>query len=137
LEKNRRTLKHVSSTSENVAVQETPFKYGIIAVHMLPNFTASRPAVGPTQPPIQWVPGTLSLRVNQPGREADHLPPSSAEVKNGWSYTSTSPIRLHGVVLSLKKAQGHLHPKKIDLKYEANLKLYLCLTKHLVLKTHS
>jgi len=34
------------------------------------------------------------------GREADHSPPSSAEVKNGWIYTSTSPIRLHGVVLS-------------------------------------
>jgi len=24
------------------------------------------------------------------GREADHSPPSSAEVKNAWSYTSTS-----------------------------------------------
>jgi hypothetical protein len=24
----------------------------------------------------------------------------SAEVKNAWSYTSTPPIRLHGVVLS-------------------------------------
>jgi hypothetical protein len=26
-----------------------------------------------------------------PGREADHSPPSSAEVKNAWSYTSTPP----------------------------------------------
>jgi hypothetical protein len=26
----------------------------------------------------------------RPGREADHSPPSSAEVKNAWSYTSTS-----------------------------------------------
>jgi hypothetical protein len=34
------------------------------------------------------------------GAEDDHSPPSSAEVKNGWSYTSTPPIRLHGVVLS-------------------------------------
>jgi hypothetical protein len=25
----------------------------------------------------------------RPGREADHSPPSSAEVKNAWSYTST------------------------------------------------
>jgi hypothetical protein len=38
--------------------------------------------------------------VKRPGREADHSPPSSAEVKNEWSYTSTPPIRLHGVVLS-------------------------------------
>jgi hypothetical protein len=43
--------------------------------------TASRTALGPTQPPIQWVPGTLSLGVKRPGREADHSPPSSAEVK--------------------------------------------------------
>jgi hypothetical protein len=32
-------------------------------------------------PPIQWVPGALSLGVNRPGREAGHSPPSSAEVK--------------------------------------------------------
>jgi hypothetical protein len=41
-----------------------------------------------------------SLRVKRPGREADHSPPSSAEVKNAWSYTFTPPTRLHGVVLS-------------------------------------
>jgi hypothetical protein len=38
-----------------------------------------------------------------PGREADHSPPSSVEVKNAWSHTSTLPMRLHSVVLSLKK----------------------------------
>jgi hypothetical protein len=32
--------------------------------------------------------------------EADISPPSSAEIKNAWSYTSTPPIRLNGVVLS-------------------------------------
>jgi hypothetical protein len=58
--------------------------------------TASRPAVGPTQPPIQWVP-----RVKWPGREVDYSPPFSAEVKNAWSYTSTPALRHHGVVLSL------------------------------------
>jgi hypothetical protein len=62
--------------------------------------TASRMALGPTQPPIQWVPGALSLGVKQLGHEADHSPPSSAKVKNAWSYTSTPPVRLHGVVLS-------------------------------------
>jgi hypothetical protein len=48
----------------------------------------SRPALGPIQPPIPWVPGVLSLGVKRPGREADHSPPSSAEVKNASSYTS-------------------------------------------------
>jgi hypothetical protein len=42
---------------------------------------ASRKALGPTQPPIQWVPGALSLGVKRPVREADHSHPSSAEVK--------------------------------------------------------
>jgi hypothetical protein len=43
--------------------------------------TASRPALGPTQPPIQLVLGALSLGIKRPDREADHSPPSSAEVK--------------------------------------------------------
>jgi len=35
--------------------------------------------------------------VERPGRLADHSPPSNAKVKNDWSYTSTSPTRLHGM----------------------------------------
>jgi hypothetical protein len=42
---------------------------------------ASRTVLWPTQPPIQWVTGALSLGVKRPGHEADHSPPSSAEVK--------------------------------------------------------
>jgi hypothetical protein len=41
----------------------------------------SRPALGPTQPPVQWVPG-LSRGVKRPGRGADHPPPSRTEVEN-------------------------------------------------------
>jgi hypothetical protein len=48
----------------------------------------SRTALGPTQPPVQWVPVAVSLGVKRPVREADHSPPSSAEVKNAWSYAS-------------------------------------------------
>jgi hypothetical protein len=43
--------------------------------------TVSRMVQRSTQPPIQWVPGALSLGVKQLGHEADHSPPSSAEVK--------------------------------------------------------
>jgi hypothetical protein len=53
--------------------------------------TSSRPTVGPTQPHIQWVPGPLSPGVKRQGREADHSPPTSAEVKKMRIYTSTPP----------------------------------------------
>jgi hypothetical protein len=43
--------------------------------------TVSRPALRPTQPPNRRAPGTLSLMVKRSGREADHSPPSTAEVK--------------------------------------------------------
>jgi hypothetical protein len=61
--------------------------------------TASSPTLGPTKPPIQWLPGALFLGVKLPRREADHshLVPSS---KNAWSYTSSPPIHLHGAMLS-------------------------------------
>jgi hypothetical protein len=62
--------------------------------------TVSRPALGPNQPPVQWVPGALTLGVKRPVREADHSPASSAEVKSAWMYNSIPSLRLHGVVLS-------------------------------------
>jgi hypothetical protein len=53
---------------------------------IFPLTSASRPALGPTQPPVQWVPGALS-----PGRDADHSPPSSAEVKKEQELYLLSP----------------------------------------------
>jgi hypothetical protein len=43
--------------------------------------TASRTALVPIQPPIQWVPEALSLGVKLSRCEADHSPPSSVKVK--------------------------------------------------------
>jgi hypothetical protein len=43
--------------------------------------SVSRPALGSTQPLVQWLPGVLSLGGKAwPGRDADHSHPSSAEV---------------------------------------------------------
>jgi hypothetical protein len=43
--------------------------------------TASRTALGPTEPPIQGIKGALSLGVERPGRETGYSPPPSTEVK--------------------------------------------------------
>jgi hypothetical protein len=45
--------------------------------------TVFRLASGPTHLPIQWVLRAPSPRVKLLERQADHSPPSSAEVKNG------------------------------------------------------
>ena len=46
----------------------------------------SRPALGPTHPPVQWVP-----EVKRPGRGVDHPPPSSAEVEGRAELYLYSP----------------------------------------------
>jgi hypothetical protein len=48
--------------------------------------------MGHTQPRIQWVAGALSLGVKRPGREADHSPQSTAEVKECVELYLHSPI---------------------------------------------
>jgi hypothetical protein len=52
--------------------------------------TASRPALVPNQPPIQWVP-----EVKRPGREADHSFQSGAELKNVWIPRLLSNAKVH------------------------------------------
>jgi hypothetical protein len=81
--------------------------------------TASRTALGPTHLPIQWVPGSLSPWVKRLGRETDHSPPSSAEVKEWVELYLSSPNTpsRHGV--QFKKAQKQLY-------------FYLCLAAVLV-----
>jgi len=56
---------------------------------------------------MQKLPGAHSPEVNRPGREAGHLPPSSAEINNAWSSTSTYPTRLFAWYTF--KAQGQIY----------------------------
>jgi hypothetical protein len=78
---------------------------------LIPSYiTASRPDLRPTQPPLQRVPTVISPGVKWPRREADHSSPSSAEVKNAWSYTSIPLIQLHSAVLRRAQGQIYLYP---------------------------
>jgi hypothetical protein len=53
--------------------------------------------------------GAPFLGAKRPGRETNHSPLLAPRSKNEWNYTTTPPIRLHGVVLSLKKTQGQIY----------------------------
>jgi hypothetical protein len=75
---------------------------------------AYRPSLVPTQPPIQWVSGALSLGVKRWSVKLITYLQLVPKSKNEWSYTFTPPIRLHGVVLKLQKHRN-------------NFTLYLCL----------
>jgi hypothetical protein len=90
--KNFKTLYRSWDSSVGVVTRLWPGQSGFNSQQDLGSFlfaTPSRPALGLTQPPIQWVLGVLSPGVKQPGHKDDCSPPSSTKVKNMWSYTST------------------------------------------------
>jgi len=69
-----------------------------------------------TQPPIQWVPAALSLRIKRPGCEADHSPPLSTEVKKCVALYLHSPSKLSWYGAQLKKKTGTTVPSPLASK---------------------
>jgi hypothetical protein len=66
------------------------------------------------------------------GREADHTPPSSAQVKNMWSHTSI--LQYTFMAWCSVKARGHLsyiatnsaaYAAKIRMVYATELRIYI------------
>jgi hypothetical protein len=64
-----------------------------------------RPAVGPTQPPIQWT-GLALLGLRRPVRKVYHSPLSGPQVNNEWNCAFVPPICLHGKTCII----NHLNP---------------------------
>jgi hypothetical protein len=90
---------------------------------------SSRLVLGPTQPPIQWVPGALSLGVKWPGHEADHSPPISVKVKKTLIYTYTPSYIF--LTQSLIRSTGTASPS--TLPYLSGVKTVdKCCTKEMV-----
>jgi len=84
----------------------------------------SKPAVVPTRLPVQLVLGAVSLGVEWPGCETNHLPPSSAQVKFEWRYTSCVPLWL---------IQGQLCPylqySGVNFVFPVMWYIYMCWTR--------
>jgi hypothetical protein len=66
---------------------------------IFPLSSVSRPALRPTQPPVQWVPGVLSLGVKRcRGLMVTTHPHLVLRSRVSRSYTSSPPKRLRGVL---------------------------------------
>jgi hypothetical protein len=89
--------------------------------------TASRLALGSTQPPIQWAPAALTRQLKRSGREADDSPPSNGDVMNAWSYTSLPQYVLmawcllsNGYIFKLRDFVKHRDSFTFTLQFEVH-----------------
>jgi hypothetical protein len=61
-------------------------------IFVLPSPQRSDAALGPTQPPIQWLPRIISPGVKRHEHEANYSTQYSTEVKNGGAITPLPPF---------------------------------------------
>jgi hypothetical protein len=61
--------------------------------------------MGITLLPVEWAPGAFPPGVVEAGHEAYHAPLSIYEVKNMWSYTTTSPYKFMAWFLTTDRGQ--------------------------------
>jgi hypothetical protein len=83
-----------SGCEQDTRVSVIRFSAGVRDSCLYPK--AFRWSLGPTHPPIYFVPEALSAGIKGLGYEAQHSIPNGAEFKNEWNYTST-PNMLHGM----------------------------------------
>ena len=79
----------------------------------------SRPALGLTQPPVQWVPG-LSRGKEQPGRDADPSPPMGRTACTEPQHLYKGALNLYLVIVDLQ-----CNLKACGLAYGTNKVYYL------------
>ena len=96
----RNTQSHVGrDSSVGIATRYRPDGPGIESQWGRDFPHPSRPALGPIQPPVQWVPG-LSPGVKRPGRGADHPPHLSPRIRKSratpllpfWAFVACSRV---------------------------------------------
>jgi hypothetical protein len=64
-----------------------------------------------------WGP-PASISIGREESEADHSPPSIAEVQNAWRCTSTFPVRFHDVMLKHTDDWKRKAIQKLTLQFQ-------------------
>jgi hypothetical protein len=80
-----------------ISVLERVKTFGVLDRAAIMISATFRPDLGPTQRPVERVLEAVSPEVNQPRRETNQPPPSSAEVKN-YGAIPPFPVRCHDVL---------------------------------------
>jgi hypothetical protein len=78
----------------------------------------STPALGPTQPTVQWLPMELSTGVQQPECESEYSLPPTAKVKNIWNFIVKCNMRQTQLYYCIKYLIIHInnyYPRTRDL----------------------
>jgi len=75
--------------------------------------------------------GCFIRGIKRPGLEADHSPPTSDEIKNEWSYASTTPTQLHGVYRDNFSCSYLLYYHHWRFKSYTDMWKKLCVVKHI------
>jgi hypothetical protein len=94
----------------------------------------SRPVLRPTQPSIQWVPGSFPGAKARPGLDADpspHLVPRSRMSRN---YISSTFCRLHGSSGTALLTEVHVFVCRYPLQITMSITVLTCQDTWLVLK---
>jgi hypothetical protein len=79
----------VCALANDVLISRSSDSLARIGVRYFSLLQGIQPGCGAHQVSFQWLPLALSLGIRLWGREADRSPPSSAEIKEWWSYVST------------------------------------------------
>jgi hypothetical protein len=79
-----------------VRVRETRFRVSTLSRAKKRFFKATRTSVGPTQPPIQWVPAAVCVGIKRPKIESDQSLASSARLRmvHRDSFTCAALVRV-------------------------------------------
>jgi hypothetical protein len=99
-----------------------PYDHSATEVEVFSSNLCAQLAMGPTQPPVQW---SLPRGNRRPGRDADHSPPSSAEVKKEGLYLISLPQAPFMAYSGSLFVYDHTQAKNVNTVWSANVFFYL------------